>query len=413
MHTLSLVALAVLAAPLTLGLAPSDVPPEGPPWKLTYRDARAHALQRGQPVFVYFTKTYCPHCVPVDEMLTNDALEKVYEKVTWLFVTRNFKGDEKDREAYRTHDRFGMSSWPQLIVFDPRSDEIVAEPPRDLEGFLATLERSAVEHRFRPRAEAVVADAATGGREDRPTSARERAIAFEDATLRVAEDPDATPAIAPEAALEALRNDDEDLVVRIRAVRYLAAVAPELAAEHAPGLLDVANDPLRYDLLQLLAKHPNPQSSSKLATIFRDAGRGVPSRNPNVLRGHAARALATCGDAAAAGALREIAVEANPLNSTTRLAIEALAGIGARTDARGRAGIVTILLDAFPAGHDDPAFEGRPAGSRNRMVRALATSVRDALVQATGREDLPAVPEDWSTKARESYVRTLRSAIRD
>ena len=40
--------------PPTLG----DTPPKGPPWRLTYREARRHALRTGTPVFVYFTKTY-------------------------------------------------------------------------------------------------------------------------------------------------------------------------------------------------------------------------------------------------------------------------------------------------------------------------------------------------------------------
>ncbi|MCP4039295.1 MAG: hypothetical protein GY733_20310 [bacterium] len=35
-----------------------DTPPKGPPWQLTYREARRSALRSGTPVFVYFTKTY-------------------------------------------------------------------------------------------------------------------------------------------------------------------------------------------------------------------------------------------------------------------------------------------------------------------------------------------------------------------
>lgn len=37
---------------------PGDDPPPGPPWKLSYREARLDALAHGRPVFVYFTKTY-------------------------------------------------------------------------------------------------------------------------------------------------------------------------------------------------------------------------------------------------------------------------------------------------------------------------------------------------------------------
>lgn len=37
---------------------PGDTPPPGPPWQLSYREARRDALLHGRPVFVYFTKTY-------------------------------------------------------------------------------------------------------------------------------------------------------------------------------------------------------------------------------------------------------------------------------------------------------------------------------------------------------------------
>ncbi len=49
-----LASFAVLAA----GLSAGDEPPPGPPWFRTYAAARQAALAKGQPVFVYFTKTY-------------------------------------------------------------------------------------------------------------------------------------------------------------------------------------------------------------------------------------------------------------------------------------------------------------------------------------------------------------------
>lgn len=45
-----------LATPATA--VPGEDPPPGPPWQLTYREARLDALAHGRPVFVYFTKTY-------------------------------------------------------------------------------------------------------------------------------------------------------------------------------------------------------------------------------------------------------------------------------------------------------------------------------------------------------------------
>lgn len=45
---------AVLGVPLPAG----DEPPPGPPWLRTFVAAKQLALRKGQPVFVYFTKTY-------------------------------------------------------------------------------------------------------------------------------------------------------------------------------------------------------------------------------------------------------------------------------------------------------------------------------------------------------------------
>jgi len=36
----------------------SETPPEGPPWKRDLLAAQKEALERGKPVFFYFTKTY-------------------------------------------------------------------------------------------------------------------------------------------------------------------------------------------------------------------------------------------------------------------------------------------------------------------------------------------------------------------
>jgi hypothetical protein len=53
----------LLATSLLLGLASwafagSDTPPEGPSWERNLLEAQTKALERGVPLFVYFTKTY-------------------------------------------------------------------------------------------------------------------------------------------------------------------------------------------------------------------------------------------------------------------------------------------------------------------------------------------------------------------
>lgn len=36
----------------------SENPPEGPPWKRDLLEAQKEALEKGKPIFLYFTKTY-------------------------------------------------------------------------------------------------------------------------------------------------------------------------------------------------------------------------------------------------------------------------------------------------------------------------------------------------------------------
>lgn len=44
-----------LARPVALQ---AGEPPPGPPWQMSWDEARTHALEQGQPIFIYFTKTY-------------------------------------------------------------------------------------------------------------------------------------------------------------------------------------------------------------------------------------------------------------------------------------------------------------------------------------------------------------------
>ncbi len=51
-------AIAFLVGPALPVWGGSEVPPEGPPWKRDFFDARKSALAAGRPIFLYFTKTY-------------------------------------------------------------------------------------------------------------------------------------------------------------------------------------------------------------------------------------------------------------------------------------------------------------------------------------------------------------------
>ena len=75
-------------------------------------------------------------------MLPNKALRPYYRKITWLYICRTFKKTPKDLEALRTHDRFGISLWPQMFVFDPADDAVLKKTPRKLGGFMAAFQTS-------------------------------------------------------------------------------------------------------------------------------------------------------------------------------------------------------------------------------------------------------------------------------
>jgi hypothetical protein len=54
----TLLAAALIVSLASLASAGSDTPPEGPPWERDLLEAQTQALERGVPLFVYFTKTY-------------------------------------------------------------------------------------------------------------------------------------------------------------------------------------------------------------------------------------------------------------------------------------------------------------------------------------------------------------------
>ena len=47
-----------------------------------------------------------------------------------------------DMEALRIHDRFGISSWPQMIVMDPRDDRVIGMPERTVESVTALFDQA-------------------------------------------------------------------------------------------------------------------------------------------------------------------------------------------------------------------------------------------------------------------------------
>lgn len=336
-------------------------------------------------------------------MLPNTALKPWYDRIVWLFVSRNFKEDAKDLEALRTHERFGISSWPQMIVFDPVDDRVLLDPPRDLEGFVRAFERAVA--RMDGRAPGAGTTAAhrvlrdLDPQEARPALARlddgnpiVRAAALEELA---AVDPIPKEALAKARAI--LARPDEDVVVYLRALRLCGKQEPKLVVERAGALLAIDNDPLRYEVLQLLAAHPAPELAPQLNRIFAEAGEGVASRNPNVLRMRTAPCLAEAGDAASVEAMAPLAQRANWRNGTTRIVVQALARIGARLpDARAR--VDEVLAGSFP-----PAVAADDAQG-TRASLSLAQSVLQALAAVRPQWQPPQLPASWDEAARAGFL---------
>jgi hypothetical protein len=345
--------------------------------------------------------------VPLEQqLLSNPKLAAYQDKLTWLFVSRNFKGDESDREAERTHDRFGITCWPVLVVFDPRDDKVLAADElgrtfercsRVLDGLLADPIPKALAAESRPASSASRPDADPQTLLADP-SADVRARALEDLVLAKAK----LDAGAERRLVALLSDAQEDIVVRIRAARALNAMAPARVAEHAEELLAVPNDPLRYAVLTTLAAHPSPGLARTLDKMFAGAGTTVPSVNPNVLRIHVAKCFADSGDAQTVDVLAPLARSANPRNGLSPVILRSLAALAVRIP-EVRDKVIGVLLESFPAAVADGAD-----AAEARVALGLARAAHEALGVAIGRKDLPKPPAAWTASEREAYLKLLR-----
>ncbi|MHC5071920.1 MAG: hypothetical protein ACYTGO_15700 [Planctomycetota bacterium] len=395
--------------------------------------------------------------MPIEEqLLPSKKLKPYYDKVVWLYVCRTFKEEtQKDREALRTHDRFGISSWPQHFVFDPRDDGVLTNMPRKLEPFMASLDkvlkgwgapagspllhvtlgtaRAAYKRGDSRKAIAAIeplaerTDKFEGWLEARELlrtwrkekelkltlrledpDPRERAIALEDALLSGAK---GRGLVTKVTAL--LTDGGQDIVVRIRALRYLASASPESVTRHAARLLRLNNDPFRYEVLALIKQNPDPQLEPALVQLFDGAGSDShPSRNPNVVRIHTAQCLAVCGGTAAIDALAKPARECNPYNGLTRIIFESLAQIGSRADKDGRNKVVAILVDSLPQPADVAGQEPKIAKRTLRRYLYLVRTILQSLEKVSGNKQLPPVPDDWTAKDRDKLHKQLQQIFR-
>src|SRR5262245_15260487 len=188
---------------LALAAAPAgaiEPPPVGPPWERELAAAQKIALQKGTPIFIYFTKTHCPHCVPIEHgVLPSPGLQPAYGKVAWLFNNRSFDESPADQRAERIELRFGVTSYPHLLLVDPENLTVLSQLGRTEQALLDAFARTAVTVKDAPGA----------------------AEKLRQAQLRLTRLEQAGTAAAAKDALA-----DQDIVVRCTALRMLVKQEP-------------------------------------------------------------------------------------------------------------------------------------------------------------------------------------------
>lgn len=353
-------------------------------------------------------------------MLPHKKLANYYKKVTWLYVCRTFKkGSAKDAEALRTHDRFGISSWPQMFLFDPADDRVLQEAPRNLDAFIATFDRVLGAFPKKERASAKVIeqrDSHQRGGQERSIEERlsdqdprVRSIALEDLLQ-----PSKAGSIFPkvQSTIENMfLNAKEDIVVRIRALRLLRKKAALVVSKNANKLLTIANDPWRYELLAHIKEHPDRKLSPILVRILQAAGKEIASRNPNVLRIRASECLRKSGDIAAIQTLSDLARTGNPLNVLTRYSIKAMGEIGRRATGKDRILIIAELIAAMPPAALQQSATAKRHPRLGRIIHALVRENLAAIGLLIGTDKLPDLPATWDAASRETVLTSLKATL--
>lgn len=317
------------------------------------------------------------------ELLPNEALKPLYEKLVWVYVYNDFTKSEADLAAYRIRLRFGVSSWPTLILVDPHSMKVVGEPGRTVEPFLATVERVKL---TKPDAKTTKASVKSLAEAEKKAAGLQAKPTVEDARKALA---------------------DEDIVVRTVAVEYLSEHSPEALIPDAPKLLAVANDQFRAALCSAIARLPEKATiTPELRKAVEDHAREPKdSRNPNVQRIGAMDALGRIGNKGSLEVMRKFAQEGAVNNGLTGATIRAIGAIGARDkDAKPLA--IEILVNSFP-----PATAADPKQQEfhTRMARGVAETVHKQLKALT--ELSVEMPAEYNEGARKKLVEAYGKAL--
>jgi hypothetical protein len=341
----------------------SKEPPIGPPWVRDLATAQKLALQSGRPIFLYSTKTFCPHCVIVEsELLSSPDLKPYYDKAIWLYVYRDFQGGEVDRSAERITDRYSLSSWPQLWLIDPHNLATIGETGRTVETFAEAVEN--VEIKATKNFSVV----------ESLKESEAKVVEFDRSPTR-------------DVAFQLIESDD--IVAQLAAVRFLAKEKQlDDVTNHAKRLLAIPNDGLRYEILKAVAQTGKGDVAPEIAKLVSNPR---PSRNFNVLRSHAIKALASCGDGSSIEVIAPHA-QGTARNSTARISIQAMLKLVSHHP-ECKAEVTRALANSFP-----PIEKGV-----ERLVNAHAKMVHGNLVELTGRD--VDFPESYNEETRSQLIK--------
>ena len=355
--------LAVAIAPLGAQSESKD-PPPGAPWTKSFVDAQREACAAGKPIFVYSTKTYCPHCVVMEKGLLSDPkLSELHDDVVWMYLFQDFSHSEADRRAERVAIRFGITSWPQHFLVDPYTLDVLADTGRSLATFEAAVAGAKVTKQTRTTTDAYL-------EVDRLAARLEGDEVTVDEAKRYL--------------------DHGDVVVRYRAIQRLEATAPAEIAEAADALLEIPHDQTRFLVCKVLAQSGDARAKNRLEQLLRSPDG---SKNPNVLRIQAVGALARCGDAETVAVIAPFASSGVYFNGLTGTSVDALVAIAERMP-NARKAVCEVLASAFP----EP--EGQADERARRACRALAQRVHEALRIVTGEERPFPAEYDPATRKR-------------
>ncbi len=321
------------------------------------------------------------------ELLPNAELKPVYEDIVWVFVYNDFKGGEADLAADRVRKRFNVSTWPQLLIADPNTLEVIGDTGRSVKTFLPAVSKAkAAVSKLDKKAQKEV---------------REKLEEAEAFAARLQTKPNKRDL---QKALE-----HEDVVVLAVAVEYAVKEDPALLYESALKLLDNTSDQIRTAVCEAIAKAGD---KAKLDDDLRVRLEGLvrepkDSRNPNVLRIRAVGALARCGNADSLDVLKPFATAKDVYNGLTSTAVNAVGTIGLREKA-GRNDAIAILVDSFPAiAADDP----KRAESFARVAPQLARTVHKHLEALTRAK--VAFPAKYDEDGRNKMIEAFSKYVKD